>query len=835
MHLGNLRSSAISFKSLQQSPEKWNTASSLFRDVLTKRQVQAKQEHLLAQTALRICTSFNPLEILSCMVAEIHQLLKVERVIVYRLQADGNGVVLAESLEDYLPTLLNQTITDPCCARNWLNPEQWGQSQAIRDVSEAHLSPAYFRLLKSLNIRAQLVVPIAKYSKKTLEQKILSLEEKNSKTLGRQLWGFISIQNCSGPRDWQADEIDFLQKLSTHVAIALQQAELSVGFRAAMMQHQRAIANAQRVTTQHQQPLLDKIAKLKEKNEGMRREIIKRNQLVETLFQEKELSQLTIESIHDAVITTDLDGVVQSMNPAAERLTGWSFVHAQGQPLAKVFQIIDEGTKTPQDCPAQRALQSRQAVCLPSQSLFVAKDGKEYMIDDSISPIFDRDRQLIGTVLVFHDVTQSRQLEKLLSWQASHDPLTGLINRREFEKQIEATLELVQNNDQPHVLCYFDLDRFKVINDTCGHLAGDQLLKQITSVIHQRIRTSDTLARLGGDEFGLLLHHCSLDHAQKITEDLIELIQNYQFLWEGQRYHVGVSMGLAAVDKHSKDLVTLLSAADSACYQAKNQGGNNVQIYQAIEAETGKSDHYWVGQVYSAIEEDRLQLYSQKISALTQTSEFDMSEVLLRFIDPQGQLLLPESLILAAEKFHLTHSIDQWVVKTFCEAYHQQTLPNPLLYTINLSGESLNKVPFIQFLVDQIQQNQVPPDRICFEITETAAIKNLAKASELIHSIKQLGCRFALDDFGSGMSSLAYLKALPVDYLKIDGAFIQQLASNPIDGSIVECFNRLSHDMGIKTIAEWVEDEPTLEKLKEIGVDYVQGFGVSMPAPLLLL
>ncbi len=804
----------------------------------TELKPELDRDSLLAEIILRICNSLNPMEILKAMVTEVRLLLNVERVVIYRFESNWNQQVIAESIPENLPSLMGKQIENDGSAQEWLRSCQKGQVKATSDIYQEPFSPAHLDLLKSLNIRAHVLVPLGKPSKPPLRNQESDPGEDDSNPINPiscQLTTVLSAQHCSAPREWKSDELDFLTSLSTHVAIALQQAELHVAIRTAMFRHQRAEVKVLQSNGAIKRTLMDRMEELEAANAALHAEIHRRDQLEERLFQEKELAQVTLQSMGDAVITTDATGRVVTLNPTAEKLTGWQSPQSAGLPLENVFKIVAEGTRTPLDCPAQKAIESSQTVYFSDHTLLIAKDNAEYPIQSSISPIFNRDRQLIGTVLVFHDVTKSRQLEKLLSWQATHDPLTGLINRRKFEEHITSTLESGSEVDPPSVLCYLDLDRFKLINDTCGHLAGDELLKQISTLLQKRIRSSDILARLGGDEFGLLLHHCALEKAAQIATALVELIQAHRFTWEGKTYHIGMSMGLVALGKNCKGSATALSTADAACYEAKKQGGSNVQISTPISPETTPNDYYWVGQVHSAIEEQRLQLYSQKITALTQTSDCDMSEVLLRFIDEEGKLLLPEALILAAEKFHLTRSIDQWVVRTFCEAYHHQTQYNPLLYTINLSGESINNVPFTQFLVDQIQQHQVPPDRICFEITETAAIANLAKASELIHGVKALGCRFALDDFGSGMSSLAYLKTLPVDYLKIDGAFIQHLATSPIDYSIVECFNRLSHDMGIQTIAEWVEDEPTLIKLKAIGVDYVQGYGISRPSPLLLL
>jgi diguanylate cyclase (GGDEF)-like protein/PAS domain S-box-containing protein len=562
-----------------------------------------------------------------------------------------------------------------------------------------------------------------------------------------------------------------------------------------------------------------------------------RQRIERELFQEKELAQVTLQSIGDAVITTDANGKIEYCNSIAENLIGWKCDEVKGLFLSQVFSVFHEETRQPIQNPVERVVQEGCIVEIIDRTILVSRDGSEYAIDESAAPIRDRNGHLIGVVLIFRDVTESRLLSNQLSWQASHDALTGLVNRRKFEQDLIDAIATAQHGGQQHALCYLDLDQFKVVNDTCGHVAGDELLRQVTFLLQQRVRSSDILARLGGDEFGLLLYRCSLAKAQQIAETLRELIQNFRFTWDGKTFAIGVSIGLAIVDADCEDINNLLGAVDAACYAAKGNGRNCVHVYLPDDRELSKqrSERRWIAKINQALEDNRFCLYCQKIIPLDRISGEIHYEILLRMIDEKGNLVLPMAFIPAAERYDLMPAIDRWVIGTFLSGYERYLVtPGENLegvYTINLSGASVNNPQFCNFLIEQIAQSQVPPQKICFEITETTAIANLKRAANLIQSLKQLGCRFALDDFGSGMSSLAYLKNLPVNYLKIDGSFVKNIANDPIDCVMVESLNQISHVMGIQTIAEFVEDRATLLKLQEIGVDYAQGYGIGKPCP----
>ncbi|GBO51492.1 diguanylate cyclase/phosphodiesterasewith PAS/PAC sensor [Pseudanabaena sp. lw0831] len=565
-------------------------------------------------------------------------------------------------------------------------------------------------------------------------------------------------------------------------------------------------------------------------------EIEEHQRLQDMFFDEKELAQVTLQSIGDAVITTDVQANIRYFNPVAERLTGWQAKDAEGIPVSQVFQIVNEITRKPADNPVTKALLYGEIVGLANHTILIARDGTEYPIEDSAAPIRDRQGQIIGAVIVFHDVTESRYLANQLSWEASHDALTGLTNRRGFEKELVNAIASVQNSNQQHALCYLDLDQFKVVNDTAGHVAGDELLRQITALLHKGIRANDMLARLGGDEFGLLLTHCPISQATQIAETLKDLVHQFRFVWNNKTFIIGVSIGVVAIDQASQDLMEIMGAADAACYAAKAKGRNCVHVYSLDDDELirQRGERQMIAKISRALGHNRFCLYSQKIISITAKPPVEHYEILIRMLDENGELVSPNEFIPAAERYGLITQIDCWVVETFFSNYQnldQQGLPESL-YTINLSGASIGNNQFLRFLIEQFPRYQVPPQTICFEITETAAIANFDQARHFISEIKKIGCRFALDDFGSGLSSFAYLMNLPVDYLKIDGIFVKNISNNLISQAIVEGFNRIAHAMNLETVAEFVEDETILEKLREIGVDYAQGYGISRPAPI---
>ncbi|MBD2776472.1 bifunctional diguanylate cyclase/phosphodiesterase [Iningainema tapete] len=566
------------------------------------------------------------------------------------------------------------------------------------------------------------------------------------------------------------------------------------------------------------------------------RDITALKETEETLFQEKELAQVTLQSIGDAVITTDAITRITYLNPIAETLTGYNQATAKGLPLVEVFKIVHETTREPVNNPIEQALRENRIIDLANHTILIARNGQEIAIEDSAAPIRNREGQTIGAVMVFHDVTQNRTLSRQLSWQASHDTLTGLVNRREFERLLEEALRQAKLNSQTHVLCYLDIDRFKIVNDTCGHVAGDELLRQITVLLKEKIRKSDTLARLGGDEFGLLLNQCMPEQALRITNELRECVQDYRFFWRAQVFTVGVSIGLVGIDANSGSLTEMISMADAACYTAKNQGRNRVYVARTDDVARlqQRGGMNWVSRITQALENDWFCLYAQPIAAITPDAQnVKHYEVLLRLWDEQGNLVPPMTFIPTAERYNLMHLIDQWVIRTLFKNWSTVVGDEQSIYAINLSSSSINDDRFIDFLYEQFALHSIPPDRICFEITETLANANLIKARHLIHELRQIGCCFALDDFGAGMSSFMYLKSLPVDYLKIDGSFIRNIVENSVDNAIVGAIAQIANVMGIQTIAEFVENDAILERITALGINYAQGYGIAALFPLI--
>jgi diguanylate cyclase (GGDEF)-like protein/PAS domain S-box-containing protein len=563
------------------------------------------------------------------------------------------------------------------------------------------------------------------------------------------------------------------------------------------------------------------------------------------LFREKELAQITLHSIGDAVITTDALGQIEYFNPVAESLTGWNQADVKGLLLQNVFTLVHEHTREPVNHPVEQALRENQVIKLSPETLLIRRDGQEIAIDDSAAPIRDRNGCIVGAVMIFQDVTQARNLARQVSWQASHDALTGLVNRRQFDQHLQQALLTAQEQRYEHSLLFMDLDRFKIVNDTCGHVAGDQLLRQVTQLLQDQIRKTDILARLGGDEFAVLLSQCPLERAISVAHKLRESIYTFRFPWDGQVFTIGVSIGLVVINAESKNLTDLLNSADAACYAAKNSGRNRVHVFTPDEQQhiQQQGEMRWVTRITKALEENLFCLYQQPITAISSASSTSSSlpvkthcEVLLRLRDESGGVIPPMAFIPAAERYNLMNQIDRWVVKTLFQNWLSlQPMPDsqPMVYAINLSGASVNDDQFIDFLQEQFVKYAVAPELICFEITETVAITNLTKARQFIYQLQALGCQFALDDFGSGMSSFVYLKNLPVNYLKIDGEFIKNIVHDSADYAMVEAITRIAQVMEIKTVAEFVENDAILEQLAKLEIDYAQGYGIAKPRPLL--
>lgn len=571
---------------------------------------------------------------------------------------------------------------------------------------------------------------------------------------------------------------------------------------------------------------------------SIRTDITEHKNLEEALFREKEQALVTLQAIADGVITTDIHGKIEYINPQAEHLTGWGHTQAKGLDLNQIFSIHDQINATPITNLVELCLKGENNLLEPNVIL-TNRHGHNYAIEIAITPLLNRDNRAIGAVVIMHDVTAVRTLASQMNYQASHDALTELINRREFERRLNLLLESTQTYNYEHALCYLDLDQFKLVNDTCGHIAGDELLRQLATVLSSNIRDRDTLARLGGDEFGILLGECSLSKAKEIAEKICAIVKDFRFVWGDKAFELGVSIGLVAITKSSENITSVMSAADTACYAAKDKGRNRVHVYHSDDKELQQryGEMQWVPRLAQALTDDRFILYCQPIVPTYDNDKIGAHyEVLLRMMDENNQLVPPGAFIPAAERYNLMPTIDRWVIRETFSIYQKYAHHNPDMQhdicCINLSGASLNDEQFLQFLHEQIDHWQIPSNVICFEITETIAIANLAKAVHFIKELKKRGCRFALDDFGSGLSSFAYLKNLPVDYLKIDGNFIVDIVDDPIDFAMVRSINEIGHVMGIRTIAEYVENNKIISKIREIGVDYLQGFAISEPMPI---
>ncbi|MGE5737549.1 MAG: EAL domain-containing protein [Betaproteobacteria bacterium] len=583
--------------------------------------------------------------------------------------------------------------------------------------------------------------------------------------------------------------------------------------------------------------LQDALAASEERFVGSLSDIERRKQAEALLFEEKERAQVTLASIADAVVTVDTTGRIEFMNPIAERLTGWSLDEARQRPVAEVFAVVDEATGAPIPDPVARALTDGETTEADGNVVLLCRGAESIAIDYSVAPIRDRAARTVGAVLVVQDMSRERQYAARLSNLASHDALTGLLNRREFEQRVRAIVEHREAEEGQHAVLYLDLDQFKVVNDTSGHAAGDELLRQVGALLRPRLREGDVLARLGGDEFGVLLPHCPPAPALRIAEALRKAIVDFRFAWKNRSFTIGVSIGLVNLAEGPQTLASVLSAADAACYLAKDKGRNRVQVYRPEDSEVAhrRGEMEWVNRLHRALAEDRLCLYAQPMHAMHVAGPKVLhQELLVRLIDEQNELIAPIAFIPAAERYHLMPSIDRWVIRTAFRLLADRRAAGDSdalsgTYAINLSGASIGDDQFLDYVRESFARFRIPHRSICFEITETTAVTSLSKAAEFIGALREPGCRFALDDFGVGVSSFTYLKQLPVDYLKIDGSFVRNMLHDPVDAAMVEAIHRIGRVMGKQTIAESVETAATLEALRSVGVDFAQGNAIAPP------
>ncbi len=569
-------------------------------------------------------------------------------------------------------------------------------------------------------------------------------------------------------------------------------------------------------------------------HEGTITDITDRKRAETRIFEEKERAQVTLQSIGDGVITTDADGRVDYINPVAQDLTGWDMRSARNALVTDIMMLVNEHTRAPVENPVKRCLKEGRVVTLAENSVLITKNGDEAPIQDSAAPIRDRIGNIIGSVMIFHDVSKESRLFRQLSYQASHDTLTGLVNRREFENRLIEILEKTRGGaEETQALLYVDLDQFKVVNDTFGHTAGDALLLQLSEQIQAKIRSTDLLARLGGDEFGVLLEHCSESRAIEVAEDIRGSIEGYRFEWQGSFTTVRCSIGIVIIGAENADVASVMSSADVACYSAKDMGRNQVHLYKDSDASLRHEEMKWVSRITSAVEDERLELYFQPIIGISKDNGNCRGhyELLLRMRDEDGELVGPDQFIPAAERYNLMSTLDRWVIHKALTELADRTEEEKAHYTlaINLSGTSLSEDRFLEFVINEFEKQKLPEGAVCFEITETAAISNLSRVVHFMQELKKLGCLFSLDDFGSGLSSFTYLKNLPVDYLKIDGQFIRNVAVDSVDESMVKAISEVGHAMGIETIAERVETKEVMDKLGSLGIEFAQGYYIARP------
>jgi diguanylate cyclase (GGDEF)-like protein/PAS domain S-box-containing protein len=570
---------------------------------------------------------------------------------------------------------------------------------------------------------------------------------------------------------------------------------------------------------------------------GVELDITERKLYEEALFREKESAQITLQSIGDGVITTDAKGVIDYVNPVAEALTGWRLEDGQGRAIEEIFRAFHEETCEPLENPLAVAIRRTRSIKSVRPMLLIRRDGNEIYVESTASPIRDGNGSVSGGVLVFHDVSEARELNRRLSYHASHDVLTGLVNRREFENRMERALKSAKARETSYALCCLDLDQFKIVNDTCGHSAGDALLGQVGALLKSKVRWRDTLARLGGDEFGILLESCSLDEAMRTAEALREAVRNFKFTWEERTFRLGASIGVVPISADNADVASVLSAADSACQAAKEAGRNRVHSFEEndLDLMRRRREMQWAARINNALEEGRFELFRQTILPLQKAESGAHYELLLRMRDEAGKIVAPDNFMAAAERYGITPSIDRWVIENafrwlVSEADEREKLT---MCSINLSGQSLGDDKFLPYVIDQFHRSGLDASKICFEITETAAIASFSQANRFIQALKELGCKFALDDFGTGLSSFGYLKHFPVDYLKIDGSFVKEILHDPIDREMVRSINEIGHLTGKQTIAEFAENQEVINMLQSLGVDYAQGYGVSQPQRVL--
>ena len=568
------------------------------------------------------------------------------------------------------------------------------------------------------------------------------------------------------------------------------------------------------------------------------RDVSHRKSLEVSLSRSKKQAQFTLESIAEGIITTDNDGKVDYMNRAAETLTGTNRDDAAGHRIGELFSLVDDADRRPLGDPVERCLAMRRRVNMGRRAVMVTADGEhEHSVEITASPIRGPASSVSGTVVVFHDVGELRGLTQRMSYQASHDPLTGLINRREFERRLDEAMDDAHAEEAVHMLFYMDLDRFKAVNDSCGHQAGDNLLREVASLIKDQVRDSDFVGRLGGDEFGALLIGCPIDKARQLAADICTAIADYRFVWKDKIFNIGISIGLVEISHVSGTLQDVMNAADSACYVAKQQGRGKVHVYsardEAVARERGEIQ--WLRRLQSALHEDKFELAVQPILAMSGGVDSGPAfEVLIRLPDGTGRPADTAEFLRPAERYQLMPQIDRWVVNAALTALSsgEIKIASGRSCALNLSGQTLGDESFLSFVVEALDGTGVAPSSICFEVTEKAILSNVQHAQRFIEVLHGIGCEFSLDDFGSGMGSFSSLKHLPIDYLKIDGTYTRNLQADEVNQEMVMAMIKLARTMEFRIVAEEVEHQEDFDWLRNVGVDFVQGHFIEPPVPM---
>jgi diguanylate cyclase (GGDEF)-like protein/PAS domain S-box-containing protein len=568
------------------------------------------------------------------------------------------------------------------------------------------------------------------------------------------------------------------------------------------------------------------------------RDVSHRKSMEVSLSRSKRQAQYTLESISEGVITTDNDGRVDYMNRAAETLIGANRDDVTGHRVGELFTLVDDADRRPLGDPVERCLAMRRRVNMGRRAVLVTADGEhEHSVELTASPVRGPSNSISGAVVVFHDVSELRGLTRKMSYQATHDPLTGLINRREFERRLDDAMDSAHSEEAVHMLFYMDLDRFKAVNDSCGHMAGDNMLREVAALIKDQVRDSDFVGRLGGDEFGALLIGCPIEKARQIATDICNAIADYRFVWKDKIFNIGISIGLVEISHTSGALQDVMSAADSACYMAKQQGRGQVHVYSARDEAVARErgDIQWLRQLQTALHEDGFMLAVQPIIAMRGKAESGPAvEVLIRLSDDRGRSNDSAEFLRPAERYQMMPQIDRWVINAALVAISggEIKLPANRSCAINLSGQTLGDEAFLGFVVDALDHSGVSPSAICFEVTESAILSNVQHAQRFIEVLHGIGCEFSLDDFGSGLGSFSSLKHLPVDYLKIDGTYTRNLQTDVVNQEMVAAMIKLARTMEFKIVAEQVEQQEDFDWLRDIGVDFVQGRFVDPPVLL---